>query len=70
LAPRGASAESFTWLLTALIAGLALGAAAAGALAESEGWQGAVLAGCGVAALGGALAYVRRAALRPRPATV
>ncbi len=69
LAPRGASAESFTWLLTALVSGLALGAAAAGALAESEGWQGAVLVGCGVAALGGALAYARRATLRPRPAT-
>ena len=69
LAPRGASTESFTWLLTALVTGLAAGAAAAGALAEAEGWRAAVLVGCGVAVLGAALAFARRGALRPRPAT-
>lgn len=69
LASGSASAESFTWLLTALVAGLALGSAAAGTLVESEGWRVAVLAGCAVAALGGALAYARRGTLRPRPAS-
>ena len=69
LASGSASAESFTWLLTALVTGLALGSAAAGTLVESEGWRVAVLAGCAVAALGGALAYARRGTLRPRPAT-
>ncbi len=69
LAPGGASAESFTWLLTSLITGLALGSAAAGSLAEAEGWRAAVLVGCAVAALGGALAYACRGVLRPRPAS-
>ncbi len=69
LASGSASAESFTWLLTALVTGLALGSAAAGTLVESEGWRVAVLAGCAVAALGGALAYARRGTLRPLRAT-
>ncbi len=68
IAPTGAGAESFTWLLTALVTGLATGAAAAGALAEAESWQAAVLVGCAVAVLGAALAYARRGSLRPRPA--
>jgi len=68
LAPGGASAESFTWLLTALVTGLALGSAAAGSLAEAEGWRAAVLVGCAVAGLGGALAYAGRGLLRPRQA--
>ena len=69
LASGSASAESFTWLLTALVTGLALGSAAAGTLVESEGWRVAVLAGCAVAAVGGALAYARRGTLRPLRAT-
>jgi MFS family permease len=69
LASGGASAESFTWLLTALVTGLALGSAAAGSLVESESWRVAVLVGCAVAALGGALAYACRGVLRTRPAT-
>ena len=69
LASGSASAESFTWLLTALVTGLALGSAAAGTLVESEGWRVAVLVGCAVAALGGALAYARRGTLRPLRAT-
>lgn len=63
-----AGAEAFTWLLTALVTGLALGSAVAGSLAEAEGWRAAVLVGCAVAGLGGALAYAGRAVLRPRPA--
>jgi MFS family permease len=69
IARGGASAESFTWLLTALVTGLALGSAAAGSLAEAEGWRAAVLAGCAVAGAGGALAYLCRGVLRPRAAT-
>jgi hypothetical protein len=65
LAPRGAGAESFTWLLTALVAGLALGTGVGGALIEADGWQVAVLAGSAIAALGAVLAYLRRGLLRP-----
>lgn len=69
LAPGGAGAEAFTWLLTALVTGLALGSAVAGSLAEAEGWRAAVLVGSAVGGLGGVLAFARRGALRTRPAT-
>jgi len=65
VAPRGTSAESFTWLMTALVAGISVGNAAAGALIEAEGWPAAVLLGCGVAVLGAAFAYSMRERLRP-----
>jgi MFS family permease len=66
-APRGAGAESFTWLLTALVAGSAAGAAATGALAEAESWRLGILVGSGLAVLGAALALACRGALHPRP---
>ena len=52
VAPEGARTEAYTWPLTALVAGIALGAAAAGAIADAASWQTAVLvaavaAGCG-----------------------
>jgi hypothetical protein len=68
LAPSGARAESFTWLLTALIAGSAAGAAISGALAQSQSWRLAVVVGVIAAALGAAIALALRGALRPRPA--
>lgn len=69
LAPADTGAESFTWLMTALVAGLAVGNAIGGALAQSEGWEAAVLAGCAVAVLGAATAYGFRGVLQPRVAT-
>jgi MFS family permease len=69
LSPAGTGAESFTWLMTALVAGLAAGNAAGGALIEAEGWPAAVLTGCVVAAFGAVIAYGFRHALRPRLAT-
>ena len=65
LAPSGAATESFTWLLTALLAGAAAGSAAGGALVDSEGWRVAVLVGTGVAGLGAVIAVTRRHTLRP-----
>ena len=69
LAPRGAGAESFTWLMTALVGGIAIGTAVGGALIEVDGWQAAVLVGCAVAACGACLAFSFRHSLRLRLAT-
>jgi predicted MFS family arabinose efflux permease len=69
VARRGTGTESFTWLLTALVAGLSAGAAVAGAVIEAQGWPAAVLVGTIVAALGAAFAFAGRDALRPRAAT-
>jgi len=65
VAPRGAATESFTWLLTALLAGAAAGSAVGGALVDSEGWQAAVLVGTGVASVGAVIAVALRRTLRP-----
>jgi predicted MFS family arabinose efflux permease len=68
VAPAGAQTEAFTWPLTAMVAGIALGAAAAGALADGTGWQAAVLAAAGTAAAGAAISAGRRATLAPASA--
>jgi MFS family permease len=68
IAPSGARAESFTWLLTALVSGSAAGAAISGTLAQSQSWRLAVVVGVVAAALGAAVALARRSALRARPA--
>ena len=65
VAPAGARTEAYTWPLTALVGGIALGAAAAGAIADSASWQTAVL----VAALArGPAAPPSRQAAGPRRA--
>jgi MFS family permease len=69
LAPGGTGAESFTWLMTALVTGLAAGNAVSGAVVEGEGWPAAVVLGCIVGAAGAAIAYAWRGALRPQVAT-
>jgi MFS family permease len=65
VAPEVTGTEAFTWLMTALIAGLSLGTAIAGAVVESTGWPEAVLIGVAVAAVGGLMTFARRGALRP-----
>ncbi len=62
-APEGAATESFTWLLTALVAGSAAGAAVTGSLAQADDWRLAVVLGCAVAAMGAAAAVWRRTVL-------
>jgi MFS family permease len=67
VAPAGARTEAYTWPLTALVAGIALGAAAAGALADAASWQTAVIVATAAAALGAAVSTGRRATLVPAP---
>ncbi len=65
VAPRGTATEAFTWPLTALVAGLSLGAAAGGALVESYSWPAAVMAAVVVSAAGAGLLVARRDTLAP-----
>lgn len=67
VAPEGFATEAFTWPLTALVSGVALGAAASGALVEGPGWQAAVVLGALVAAAGAAAVFRRRDTLAPVP---
>jgi hypothetical protein len=61
--PVGTATEAFTWPLTALVAGVSLGAAAAGVIVESSSWRAAILVGAAVAALGAAVVVSRRRTL-------
>jgi MFS family permease len=65
VAPPDAETEAFTWPLTALVGGVALGAAAAGGVVEASGWRAAVLVAAAAAALGALVALARRATLEP-----
>jgi MFS family permease len=68
----GSETEAFTWPLTALVSGISLGAAVAGALADGPGWRAAVLAAVAAAAIGALVAVGRRETLQatqePEPA--
>jgi hypothetical protein len=68
VAPSGTETEAFTWPLTALVAGVAGGAALAGAIVEAGGWRGAVVAALIASTLGAALALTRRQTLQPAEA--
>ena len=68
VAPPDSETEAFTWPLTALVGGVALGAAVAGSLVEASGWRAAVLLAVVAAALGAVVALLRRATLEPAPA--
>ena len=61
----GSETEAFTWPLTALVSGVSVGAAVAGALADGPGWRAAVLAAVAAAILGALVSVGRRATLRP-----
>jgi MFS family permease len=65
----GTATEAFTWPLTALVAGVSLGAATAGALVESYSWTAAVLVAVAVAAVGAGVLFARRETIA-RPVTV
>jgi hypothetical protein len=61
--PVGTATEAFTWPLTALVAGVSLGAAVAGTIVESSSWTAAVLVAAGVAAAGATVVLTRRRTL-------
>jgi predicted MFS family arabinose efflux permease len=63
----GSETEAFTWPLTALVSGVALGAAVAGALADGPGWRAAVVAAVAASAIGALVSVGRRATLQPEP---
>jgi MFS family permease len=64
VAPPGSTTEAVTWPLTALVSGIALGAASAGALIDASGWRAAALAGIAAAFVGALISVGRRATLR------
>ena len=65
-APAGAETEALTWPLTALVGGIALGAATGGTLIDAGSWRTAILAGVTAAALGALVALLGRASLALR----
>jgi hypothetical protein len=67
VAPLGAETEAFTWPVTALVCGIAIGNWTAGALVEAVDWQAAFLAAAGGAAVGALLATTRRRTLEGAP---
>ena len=56
----GTATEAFTWPLTALVSGVALGAACSGAVTEASGWSTSVLVATAVAVLGAGVLLLRR----------
>jgi MFS family permease len=71
VAPPGTETEAYTWPLTAIVAGIAGGAALAGVLVDAAGWRTAAVVAVGCAAVGSAVALGRRGALRaPEPAAL
>jgi MFS family permease len=68
VAPAGAVTEAYTWPVTALVIGIAVGNAAAGVLVEAADWRVSFLVGAACAAIGSALAFARRATLGLAPA--
>jgi hypothetical protein len=65
VAPAGTSTEAFTWPLTALVAGVAVGAATAGSVIEASSWAGGVVVAMAVGLVGAAVVMARRGTLAP-----
>ena len=63
VAPPGTATESFAVLVMGIVAGSAVGNALGGALVDERSYEFATLAAGTLAALGGLLAYARRASL-------
>jgi predicted MFS family arabinose efflux permease len=65
----GTTTEAFTWPLTALVAGVSLGAAAGGAVVEAGSWSTGVAVATAVAFVGASIVLLRRGTLT-RPVAV
>jgi MFS family permease len=63
VAPAGAVTEAYTWPVTAMIAGFAVGTAVGGSLVESLDWHACFVAASVAAGLGGAIAFAFRRTL-------
>jgi MFS family permease len=63
VAPAGTATEAFTWPLTALVGGVALGAATAGTVIEAGSWAGGVMVAIGVGLVGAGVVVIRRGTL-------
>jgi MFS family permease len=59
VAPVGAETEAYTWPITSLVVGIAVGNWTAGAIVEASGWQAAFLGSAAGAALSAVLAALR-----------
>jgi predicted MFS family arabinose efflux permease len=59
----GTATEAFTWPLTALVAGVSLGAAAGGAVVEAGSWSSGVVLATAVSLAGAAVVLARRGTL-------
>ena len=66
VAPVGAVTEAFTWPVTAMIGGFAIGTGAGGALVESLDWRACFVAASLAAALGASIAFAFRRTLAVR----
>jgi MFS family permease len=67
VAPRGTATEAFTWPLTALVAGVSLGAATAGSLVEEFSWSAGVVAAVAGSSLSALVLLARRDTLSAQP---
>ncbi|HEU4657425.1 MAG TPA: MFS transporter [Capillimicrobium sp.] len=65
LAPAGTLTEAFTWVITAVVSGVACGNALAGVVVDAAGWRPALATACAIALGGGAIALARRRTLVP-----
>jgi MFS family permease len=65
IAPAGVVTEAFTWPITSLVIGIALGNAVAGVIAGSSGWRESFVIATCAAALGAVIAVTQRRTLRP-----
>jgi hypothetical protein len=67
IAPAGTITEAFTWPITALVIGISLGNAAAGAVAGTAGWRESFAMAACAALVGATIAVTRRRTLQPVP---
>jgi predicted MFS family arabinose efflux permease len=65
VAPPGTRTEAYTWPVTSFVAGIAGGAALAGALVEGPGWRTAFFVAAAFTAVGAAVAVATRHSVRP-----